>query len=473
MKVTDPWKKLLAALAAGGMFASSTGYAANFNQNVVVNGGFENVDPNTLGSYHGPKILDWTVGVVPGFAYSHDGSTTTDVDGTYTIPNYADGTPPPNAGHWYLSTNNAGGAAIPRIDAPGKFYQDINVSTGDTGDLIRTGGAKINLSAYMSSYLNDADFGSVHADFRNSQGVSLGTTVINDSDPGPANVWNLNTGSATIPAGTATVRVSVYGTKVGPGDGGDGYVDNVDVQLTVPSLALVVNRANGNISLKNFTNSNVNLSAYSITSAFEAMSTTSWLSIADNYDSGNPGANQVDSAHAWSKLTSPTAHTDLSEADLQTGLGATLANNKVINLGNGDWIQNPNEDLVFQYISDGQIKTGLVAFIGNNNLPFASGDLNVDGFINTADWAILRTNQLTNLSSNSLAQAYRLGDLTGDKLSNHADFVAFKSAYDVANGAGSFVAMLASTAVPEPSSALLILAAGTFILPALRRRSTR
>ena len=57
---------------------------------------------------------------------------------------------------------------------------------------------------------------------------------------------------------------------------------------------------------------------------------------------------------------------------------------------------------------------------------------------------ILRTNQQTNLPSLSLAQAYRLGDLDGDLHNDHADFVAFKNAYDIANGAGAFVAMAAS-----------------------------
>ena len=172
--------------------------------------------------------------------------------------------------------------------------------------------------------------------------------------------------------------------------------------------------------------------------------------------------------HAWSELTGASTHTDLSEADLATGLGAALANGRSVNLGNNSWIQTPHEDLVFQYISSGQIVDGIVAYIGNNNLPFANGDFNADGSINVADWIILRNNQLVNLSSQSLAQAYRLGDMTGDKLNNHADFVAFKSVYDAANGSGSFVQMVAS--VPEPSSVVLVLAAGTMFFPLKRRR---
>jgi hypothetical protein len=93
--------------------------------------------------------------------------------------------------------------------------------------------------------------------------------------------------------------------------------------------------------------------------------------------------------------------------------------------------------------------------------------LNVDGAVNSSDWTIFRTNQQTNLSSQSLAEAYRLGDLNGDHLNNHADFILFKQDYDLANGAGAFADMLAS--VPEPTTTLLVLAAGTLILSTARR----
>ena len=114
-------------------------------------------------------------------------------------------------------------------------------------------------------------------------------------------------------------------------------------------------------------------------------------------------------------MTDPTANGDLSEADLESGQGASLAHTRMVNVGNaGAWIQNPTEDLVFQYISGTQVKLGIVQYTGHGNVPFAIGDLNVDGAINSADWVILRTNQHTNLSSKSLAEAYRLGDLNGD-----------------------------------------------------------
>jgi len=455
----------MAALAAGGLLAPSAIYAADLNVNLVTNGDFETVDPTTTATaYNSPLILNWSG--IQGFAYSHDGSSSS----TGVVPDFADGADPPGAGHWYFTSN---GSESPNdANGPGQFYQDIDVSTGATGAAITSGFAGYSMSAYMTSYSNDNDFGNVHADFLNSGGTSIGSGLISDTDPGPSNVWSLTSGNGGIPVGTATVRLSVYGTAVNFGP--DGYIDNVAFQVTnvLPTLAITVNRTDGSITLLNQTGAGEQISGYSITSAFEGLAPINWRSITDNYDSGNPGPNQVDATHAWSELTDPNAHGDLSEADLQSGDGATLANGRTVNLGNANtWIRNPNEDMVFQYISGGQVVNGIVSYAGNSGMPFDLGDLNVDGDITSADWVIFRTNQHAALSALSLAEAYRLGDLTGDKLNNHADFAAFKTAYDAVNGSGSFAAML--SAVPEPSSFLLVLMAGVFAMPVLRRSTNR
>src|SRR5687767_10646267 len=81
MKVTDPWKRLLAAVAAGGMYVSGAAYAADLNTNLVVNGDFESVDLNTsvvVNATTTPpraaaKINNWDAGTKMAFAYSHTG----------------------------------------------------------------------------------------------------------------------------------------------------------------------------------------------------------------------------------------------------------------------------------------------------------------------------------------------------------------------------------------------------------------
>ena len=192
MKVTDLRRKLLAALAAGGMLAPSAVYAANLNTDLVINGGFENVDLATTSLYNSPRILNWSG--ASAFAYSHNGSSSN----AGVVPNYADGTPPPSSGNWYFTPN----VSEPAINAPNLFYQDINVAGGDTGNAISSGFAGFTLNAYMSSYLNDNDIARANLEFRNNSGTVLGSSLLSDSDPGPNNVWNLNTKTGVIPVGT-------------------------------------------------------------------------------------------------------------------------------------------------------------------------------------------------------------------------------------------------------------------------------
>jgi hypothetical protein len=97
------------------------------------------------------------------------------------------------------------------------------------------------------------------------------------------------------------------------------------------------------------------------------------------------------------------------------------------------------------------------------------GDFNSSGTLTSADWMILHVNQDADLSGKTLEQAYSLGDLNFDLKNDHADFQAFKLYFDAANGAGTFVAMLAG--VPEPSSLLLLLWVA-LLAPTGRRRFT-
>jgi hypothetical protein len=112
---------------------------------------------------------------------------------------------------------------------------------------------------------------------------------------------------------------------------------------------------------------------------------------------------------------------------------------------------DPDTDIGIQpYPSDHR------AVVVNFNVPACSifGDLNGNCSLGIEDWQQFRAGQLANMTGLTHSQAYTMGDLNGDFLNNHADFVLFKSAYDSANGAGAFFAML--SAVPEPSAFLLL-----------------
>ena len=83
----------------------------------------------------------------------------------------------------------------------------------------------------MSSYLNDNDAGDVQLDFKNAGGTILGSAIISDPDFGPNNVWSPEFEEPGLcpweppPFARRSLERLVNG-------GADGYIDNVDVQLT-------------------------------------------------------------------------------------------------------------------------------------------------------------------------------------------------------------------------------------------------
>ena len=99
-----------------------------------------------------------------------------------------------------------------------------------------------------------------------------------------------------------------------------------------------------------------------------------------------------------------------------------------------------------------------------------TGDLDFDGSIGPADWAIFRSGQRVNMSGFTRSAALALGDLNGDFRNDFTDFGLFKSAFESFNGQGSFAEMLAH--VPEPSAIHLAVIAGCMMAGPLIR-STR
>lgn len=82
------------------------------------------------------------------------------------------------------------------------------------------------------------------------------------------------------------------------------------------------------------------------------------------------------------------------------------------------------------------------------------GDFNNDEAIDVSDYAFLLRHLNQDFTHLSPAQASELGDLTGDLLTNFDDLAVFRTAYDSANGAGSFVRI--ANHVPEPATLVLL-----------------
>jgi hypothetical protein len=97
------------------------------------------------------------------------------------------------------------------------------------------------------------------------------------------------------------------------------------------------------------------------------------------------------------------------------------------------------------------------------------GDFDDDLDVDVLDYLVLSANLHADVTLLTTEQSYLLGDLTADLQVDGHDYRAFRFAFEEANGAGSFVAMLA--AIPEPSTgALAALSCGAIVF---RRRPLR
>ncbi len=215
---------------------------------------------------------------------------------------------------------------------------------------------------------------------------------------------------------------------------------------------LMVNRDTGDIRLENVASDPVVFQGYSLKSATGALDPAGWLSIAANYDAGNPGPDQIDPVHDWTELVATRA--ELTEAELTEGGTASLAGGSSVLLGSGVWLKNPWEnDLRMEWTLPGDDAQPLaVEYEGNDGKPFKFGDFNFDGNLDAADWQIHNLGRGTDLTGLSIAEGYQLGDIDGNGQIDMTDFVLFKGRFEEANGAGSFAAILS---VPEPCSWIL------------------
>ena len=455
-------RKLAAGLAAAGLISPAAVSAqCSLDTNLVANPSFELVDTNDGGPFDSVRILDWADADGDGddtFAYAYS-------------QNYSGNPAPPGSGTYHFT----GGFGVTAGEV--QINQSLDVSDGTCAPLISSGSAFYSLSGYFSSYRGQSDFSTVRVRFLDSgdneiSSVEIGGADFRESVPvtGGQRDWGQDAAAGAIPASTASVNVEVIAVEGGTNH--DGYLDLVDFQVSdtvvLPALDITVDRDTGGITLRNQTGAPVNFGGYSITSSFAAVdpSDATWLSIADNYDADNDGS--VDATNAWSELSPADTFTDLSEADLSSGLGTTLDPGQTIVLSaNGAWIKNPNEDLVFQYVSNLEVQTGIVGFSGNGDASFALGDFNADNAIDELDWMILRGNQHSDLTAATPLMAYLSGDLNGDQRNNHTDFVLFVDLFDQANGDGAFQDMIEN--LPEPSGSFLVLTGGLLLLARRRR----
>jgi hypothetical protein len=222
-----------------------------------------------------------------------------------------------------------------------------------------------------------------------------------------------------------------------------------------PLPVLVVNRDTGAISLANQTAGNIQLKGYTISSAAGALNPATWTSVdADN---------TFDNNGTWTASSS----TNLQLAESVTGGtldGGSLGAGASRGVGT-PWVKTPVEDVTFGFtLGDNSTGTGLVQYTGTAAI---RSDLNGDGAITPADWAVFVPNSSTAFAADPAAVAYRKGDLDGDRDNDFSDFRLFKADFIAANGEPAFATLVG--AVPEPAGVTMLLAA-LLALAAARRR---
>jgi hypothetical protein len=219
-------------------------------------------------------------------------------------------------------------------------------------------------------------------------------------------------------------------------------------------LKATVNRSTGEIVLDNETPLDFNIKSYSINSNFGSLDATHWDTITGNTSiDPDPWSITAPASPATTPFT-----TSVAEQENAGGSGGAIlaANSGNFPFGNNLWISTPIEDVSISLtLADGSVVSPIVSYIGTTAV---AGDLDGDGDVTLADYAMLSANMHTDVSSLTGAEAYLRGNLTMDvganKRINYEDFEDFVAAFDTAHGAGSFAA---ATGVPEPTTVVLLL----------------
>ncbi|HEX6961136.1 MAG TPA: PEP-CTERM sorting domain-containing protein, partial [Lacipirellula sp.] len=264
-------------------------------------------------------------------------------------------------------------------------------------------------------------------------------------------------------------RVATGGSNTGAGDNASGYLLNDTAQVhtqgggesdwgtehivefaPVTPLTLQVNTTTGAATILNDGSSlNFDINSYSITSA-NSLSTSGWSSLEDQVVGGDPTPGNKDNGDSWEEFNNVGA-SFIGEGFL-TG-STTIANGASLSLGS-IFAPGGTQDLAFTYTATngglpaGGLVTGTVEYVSGGGF---SADFNNDGDVDGADLVKWRGDFGPNAGSDA--------DNDGD--SDGADFLAWQRQL------GSTSATAVAAAVPEPSGALLALAAASIV--AIRR----
>ncbi|MEM9186385.1 MAG: hypothetical protein AAGB00_07820 [Planctomycetota bacterium] len=169
-----------------------------------------------------------------------------------------------------------------------------------------------------------------------------------------------------------------------------------DQYLLVPEVIIDRDRDRGNISLTSPAGGYdlTSIIGYTLSSASGALAPDHWLSIAENYDAGSPGPNQVDPDNNWFQFSiNPDDRTNLTEFEINSLGGADNGEDFVAGSSTsfGDaWAPYYREDVEMLLVENGDAVLPLfVKFVGNTGEPFSIGDLDENGAVELADYLLM------------------------------------------------------------------------------------
>jgi hypothetical protein len=201
--------------------------------------------------------------------------------------------------------------------------------------------------------------------------------------------------------------------------GGPNF-DNFEIFDFIP-LTLTVDRATGNVTLKNTSTDPIQFDYYEIDSASGSLNLSGWNSLDDqNFQSVGPGDHQKFQEAGGSDAF------ELAEVFLETqATFPTLAPNSMVSLGAAYNNSINGEDLVLSYrLPTGAIFNASIEYVGT--APGLMGDYNNNGTVDAADYVIWRKTDG----------------------SNQAGYNTWRTNFGRTAGSGSSLAN--SVSVPEP-----------------------
>jgi len=212
----------LAVLAGPSCLVALSPAAAPYGVNLIVNGNAEQGASSATGdALPGPTP-------VPGWAVS-SAFTVVNYKGssdTSGFPKSSDPGPPDRSNQFFAGGNAATSTAT----------QDIDVS-GNAAD-INAGKVTLDLSGWLGGFGSDPDVAQLSVTYLDGGSMTLSSTTIGPVSAADRNNTTglfLRNKSATVPANTVTLRVTLTMTRTS-GAFNDGYADSLSVVLRAPTV---------------------------------------------------------------------------------------------------------------------------------------------------------------------------------------------------------------------------------------------